>query len=935
MAVTHTVSHNLDPTRQIVHVSHAILLVIYLAAAALVQVELQRDRVPVYVVGVLAGLVPLTLNQILFLLPGFTLDATVVNRTAVLQWCAYLIPLLGLSVDLARAASDHARERERTYLRRVIDALPDPVYARDSEGRFRLLNNAAAAFLGGSREQLEGRLIGELGLDPDFVARNLEVDREVLGNGVPRLHPPTLVTDAHGVQSWLQMLTQPLAVDGEQADQVLGVATDVSQLKETETALAMRLRGEKTLRRCLARLVRSPAEDFQAAMQDVLRTVGEFCDADAVFVYEIQWPARLAYRREIWNRDQESPTRPSYDLRRLRWALADLVRGNTVMVSDPEILPADPQSRADALSLGARFLVLAPIFSREGKLWGIIGAHCPAPPQPDGTGMRRVLAGLADLYIGALGRVEAETDLQQAKDTAEASASAKGDFLANMSHEIRTPLNAVIGLADILRGLSPTPEQAHYVQMIHQAGDALLGLINDILDFSKIEAGQLQLDPVEVDLPSLLAEVVDMMAYHAQQQGLELVYHLDADARVRATVDGVRLKQVLLNLLNNAIKFTEEGHVALRVSLDADGRCRFLVADTGIGIPSDKLIHVFDKFTQADASHTRKYGGTGLGLAICNSLVTLMGGAIEVVSKPGRGTMFTVTLPLEHRPAEPQAPLPEPDFVGRRHLSIILDPAARECLTGYLADLGVNGLSLGDPLTGVGELLFGGYDFLLVDGQLDSILLETVRHAVIESPPDRRPHMVLVSPLGDEREPSELMAEGWSAVLHKPVRRPTLRRALQAALNPHTVYLGDLEDEARLPDFGAHVLLVEDNPFNQKVATRLLETLGCRVTLAENGQRAVEAAAQERFDLVLMDCQMPVMDGLEAARRIRQLDDPCGQVPVVAMTANVLGEHRQKCLDAGMDDFASKPVNKKTLREIVARWVTEGERERRRELLEV
>jgi two-component system sensor histidine kinase/response regulator len=465
------------------------------------------------------------------------------------------------------------------------------------------------------------------------------------------------------------------------------------------------------------------------------------------------------------------------------------------------------------------------------------------------------------------------------------------------------------------------------VEMIHQAGDALLGLINDVLDFSKIEAGQLQLDPVEVDLPSLLAEVVDMMAYHAQQQGLELVYHLATSARVRATVDPVRLKQVLLNLLNNAIKFTEVGHVALRVSLDAEGRCRFVVADTGIGIPADKLARVFDKFTQADASHTRKYGGTGLGLAICHSLVSLMGGEIEVASKPGRGTLFSVTLPVACRPLENLPPLPEPELAGRRHLTIILDAAARASLGGYLADLGVAGLSCGDPLAAVNELAFGAYDFVLVDGQLDSLLQQTVRDAVAALPAERRPHLVLVTPLGDDRDSSELLVEGWAAVLHKPARRPTLRRALHAALNPRTVFLGELEDEAPVLDFGAHVLLVEDNLFNQKVATRLLETLGCRVTLAENGQRAVDAAAAEVFDLVLMDCQMPVMDGLEATRRIRGLAGAHGGVPVVAMTANVLGEHRRECLDAGMDDFASKPVNKKTLREIIGRWARAGGRD--------
>ncbi len=921
-------------TNELVTATHGILLAGLIASALLLRPVLRRDPTPVYVAGMIAGLMPLAINQILHLLPGFADAATALNRTAVLQWCAYLIPLLGLSVDLARDASDRTRERERAYLRRVIDALPDPVYARDTEGRYRLLNNAAAAFLGGTREQLENRLITEVGLDPEFVRINLETDQEILSTGLPRIHRPQPVTDSCGETNWLQMIVQPLSGDDGDDVQVLGVATDVTQLKEAEAALEVRLRGEATLRRCLARLVRSPAEDFPDAMQDVLELVGAFCGADSVFVYEIQWPARIARRLDIWDRG-DSPTRPTYDLHRLRWALPALNSGETVTVADPEVLPEDPQFREDARSLGARFLMLAPVFSREGRLWGIIGAHCPEPPQPDSSGCRRVLSGLADLYIGARGRVEAESDLQTAKTTAEASASAKGEFLANMSHEIRTPLNAVIGLADILRGLNPTPEQATYVTMIHQAGDALLGLINDVLDFSKIEAGQLQLDPIEVDLPSLLAEVVDMMAYHAQQQGLELVYHLAPTARVRVVVDPVRLKQILLNLLNNAIKFTEVGHVALRVSIDSEGHCRFVVADTGIGIPTEKLSHVFDKFTQADASHTRKYGGTGLGLAICHTLVTMMDGVIEVASKPGRGTLFSVTMPLECHEADDLPALPDSQLLGRRHMSVMLDFAARESLSGYLADLGVVGTSLGDPLAAVTQLQHDEVEFLLVDGQLDSLLLETIRNGVGELPAARRPHMVLVTPLGDERDAGELMAEGWAAVLHKPVRRPTLRRALHAASNPRTPFLDNLEDELQVLPTDTHVLLVEDNLFNQKVATRLLETLGCKVSLAENGQRAVEMAATEDIDLVLMDCQMPVMDGLEATRRIRDLDGKRGTVPVVAMTANVLGEHREACLTAGMDDFASKPINKKTLRETVSRWVNEEERARRREPVEV
>ena len=910
-----------EPAASVVITSHVALLVILVGCVLLLRPELHRRPLPVYVVGVLAGLLPLALNQLYFLLPGFEADATILNRAAVLHWCAYLIPLLGLSIDLAYGAADRIQERERAYLRQVIDTLPDPVYARDARGRLRFLNTAAATFLGGTREQLEGQLLSECGFDPDFVTSNLALDQEIITSGESRRHTDSRVIDATGKSRWFQMLIQPLNT-GSDDPQVVGVATDVTLLKEAEAELEERWRGEKTLRRCLARLVRAPADGFDTAMQDVLESVGDFCGADSVFIYEIDRRAGVARQLCIWN-DGRSPARPTHDLRGMQWALRALARGETVIVADHDKAPMEEAARAAARSLGTTFLVLAPVFSREGKLWGIIGAHFQEPPETGCHGCRRILAGLADLYIGASSRVQAENDLQQAKETAEANASAKGEFLANMSHEIRTPLNAVIGLADILNDLHPTPEQAHYVEMIHQAGNSLLGLINDILDFSKIEAGQLELDPVEVELPSLLAEVVDMMAYHAQQQGLELVYHLAPSARIRTVVDPVRLKQILLNLLNNAIKFTETGHVALRVSHDNEGQVRFVVADTGIGIPPEKLTHIFDKFTQADASHTRKYGGTGLGLAICNSLAEMMDGIIEVASKPGRGTLFSVTLPLIGEIDESLPPLPDPELVGLRHLSVMLDLAARENLTSYLIDLGIAGMSLGDPLSIAGALACDDYDFVLVDAQLDSLLLEGVRRATMDVPAAKRPRLVLVTPLGDERDTTELEAEGWSAVLHKPVRRPTLRRALKTAIDPRATIAGCVEDEGPVVPLDTRVLLVEDNVFNQKVATRLLETLGCVVVVAEHGRRALDIMADRDFDLVLMDCQMPVMDGLEATRRIRQLPGPQGRVPVVAMTANVLGEHRDACLAAGMDDFASKPVNKKTLREIVTHWIRE------------
>ena len=489
-----------------------------------------------------------------------------------------------------------------------------------------------------------------------------------------------------------------------------------------------------------------------------------------------------------------------------------------------------------------------------------------------------------------------------------------------MSHEIRTPLNAVIGIADILRGLKPTIEQMRYLEMVHQAGDTLLGLINDVLDVSKIESGLLVLAPASVDLPALLAEVVDMTAFLAQQQGLELVYHLDPAARLHVTVDPLRLRQIILNLLNNAIKFTENGHVALRVDLDEQHRCRFIVEDTGIGIPPDKRARVFEKFTQADTSDTRRFGGSGLGLAICSNLVELMGGTITVESECNEGSTFTVTIPLEGELSPERLPLPDPDLRGVRHLAVLSNVTAAASLDAYLADLGLSGDVLQDTPAAIAQLREPNCDVLLVDGQMDSLAVTSMLRAVDALPPLERPRMILLTPLGDDLDAERVDREGWSAVIHKPVRRSTLRKALHAVRNPDAETVVPAEDNSPVVLDGTRVLLVEDNLFNQKVATRLLENLGCRVALAENGRVAVDLAAAGDFDLVLMDCQMPVMDGLEATQLIRAQEGERAIVPVVAMTANVMGEHREACLAVGMNDFASKPVNKKTLRDILERW---------------
>ena len=633
---------------QQVTTSHVAVTVVYGLAAMLVVPELRRRPLPLYPVSVLAAALPLAISQ-LSPLRLEELDPATFNQATLLVWCSLFITVLGLSIDLARSAADHTRERERADLRNVLDALPDLVFTRDRDGHYRLINRAAAAFLGGEPHEFEGLHALACSHDQRATDRALRLDRRILAGGRPLRHAGMQAVDAAGDRRCVQLRCQPLDPGHGEPDQVLSVATDVTQLKTAERRLASRLEGEQLLRRSLVRLLRSPVTDFPAAMHEVLARLGRAYRAAAVFAYEIDETAGVMRPREYWHVGEENPRRRPHDLAYMAWAMDRLRDGQAAILSHPDELPDDPALARYMQDLDLKFVLFVPVFSKDGSLWGVLGGHFNEAPADRADSLRRLLGYLADVYTASRDHYLADRELQEASRAAAASARAKGEFLANMSHEIRTPLNAMIGLADILRGLGPSDEQSNYLDMINQAGDALLGIINDVLDISKIEAGQLALDPVPVDLPALLGEIVDMMAYHAQQQGLELVYHLDPTARLRADLDAVRIKQVLINLLNNAIKFTEHGHVSLRVrAAERDGAtwCRLDVADTGIGIPAETRDSIFDMFTQADASHTRRYGGTGLGLAICRNLVELMGGTIALSSKVGRGTRFTVELPL-------------------------------------------------------------------------------------------------------------------------------------------------------------------------------------------------------------------------------------------------------------------------------------------------
>ena len=841
----------------------------------------------------------------------------------------------------------HSQEQAQSNEKRVISIVqsnPDAIIVINDKGSIETFSRAAEQMFGVTADRAVGKNVNilmpkKIALEHDYYLERYEPDRPS-----PIVDNMREVTGLRrdGEEFPLELKVTRMEIGGE--TKFLGLIRDISERKELEAERDVQRRRTQLLDRASA--VAAESGSFEDSLVRILEMTCQTLGWPIGHVYLDDADSAQMVPTRIWHLDDEFKYRDFVELtEKTRFDRGEGLPGRVAESGEPtwiQDLHEDsnfPRNRlADRLGVRSAFAFPVKV---GGKTVAVLEFFTEITA-PEDREILKLAANLGEQLSRVRERVQTARELQAARDEADAANSAKSDFLANMSHEIRTPMNAIIGLSDLCLRTDLTLKQQDYLNKIHASSESLLGIINDILDFSKVEAGKLEIESIPFEIDAVLENLATVANVKTQEKGLELLFMRRPEVPDVLVGDPLRLGQILVNLTNNAVKFTEKGEITVTVGVREREGSRITlevsVRDTGIGMTEEQMGKLFQSFSQADTSTSRKYGGTGLGLAISKRLVELMGGEIWAESEPGKGSKFSFTLQLGiGEDAREKQFDTMPDLRGLHAVVVDDNPTAREIISTYLESFSfvVEEAASAADLFKLMKRARKPFDLIVMDWLMPGIPgTEAAEKIKTEINPEKDPHIIMVSAYGASDMSDKPGAQYVDKFLTKPVSPSHLFDAIMHAFGYQQVETArrrisgsrGFDQELLKPVQGAEILLVEDNEINQQVACELLEQAKFRVEIANHGQEAIDKLALKRYDCVLMDVQMPVMDGFTATSVLRE-DPEFEDLPILAMTANATMEDRQRCLEVGMNEHIPKPINPTMLFEALLKWIPHGERD--------